>query len=65
MIQALTREFVKRPMKSLASTQIFSYLTHNHNLNRNPNLFLDKKMEIMIKIRITIMRCNQNGILPT
>jgi len=36
--------------------QIFSYFPHNHNLNRNLNLFLNKKMKIMSR--------NQNGILP-
>ncbi|HBA82547.1 MAG TPA: hypothetical protein DCZ95_00490 [Verrucomicrobia bacterium] len=53
------------PIKCLASTQVFSYLPHNHNLNRNLNLLLDKMMEIMIKImimiKITIMGRNQNG----
>ena len=72
MTQALIHwEFVKGPqpflaamagkkalpsIKSLSCAQVFSYLTHNHNLNRNLNLFLNKKMKIMSR--------NQNGILP-
>ncbi|HBA84957.1 MAG TPA: hypothetical protein DCZ95_12755 [Verrucomicrobia bacterium] len=80
MTQAWTHwEFVKGPqpflaamagkkalpsIKSLSCAQVFSYLTHNHNLNRNLNLFLNKKMKITIKIMIKIMSRNQNGILP-